>query len=169
MSIFQRDAEKAAARTAQRELARAEAARKRQAKQEEKARLRAWRAEHPSETTMNRAAMLHMWAKSTYGDTPFGPVAGGSAEFFNAGAHKGWTATRLVGGALTLGASAVATGRKNKGAAAINVVFGNGAAQSWTVKPDATELKAANQYVHAFNALVQQLAAEERRNPGAQE
>ncbi|MFI0777748.1 hypothetical protein [Streptomyces sp. NPDC021212] len=146
MSIFQRDPEKSAARQARRELARADAARKRRAKQEEKARLRAWRAEHPSETAMNRAAMLHMWAKSEYGETSFGPVAGGSAEFFNAGAHKAWTATRLVGGAMTLGASALATGRKNKGAAAINVVFGNGAAQSWVVKPDAADLKAANQY-----------------------
>ncbi|WP_435242754.1 hypothetical protein [Streptomyces cucumeris] len=160
MSMFQRDPEKAAARRAQREIARAEAASRRQAKQEQKARLQAWRTEHPSETTLNRAAMLQPWAKSEYGHTPLGPVAGGNAEFFNAGAHKAWTATRLVGGAMTLGASAALTGRKNKGAAAINVVFGNGVAQSWTVKPDAAVLKAANQYVHAFNALAQQLATE---------
>ncbi|WP_432252655.1 hypothetical protein [Streptomyces sp. HNM1019] len=169
MSLFQRDPEKAAARIAQRKEARAEAERRRQVKQEEKDRLRAWRAEHPAEPTLNRAAMPHLWAKSEYGQTHFGPVAGGSAEFFNAGAHKAWTATRLVGGAMTLGASAALTGRKNKGAAAINVTFGNGAVQSWTVKPDATALKAANQYVLAFNALAQQLVAEgQQKDPGTE-
>lgn len=42
----------------------------------------------------------------------------------------------------------------------INVTFGNGAAQTYTVKPDPSVLKAANQYVNAFNTLAAQLAAE---------
>ncbi|MGW4731672.1 hypothetical protein ACWEQC_21320 [Streptomyces shenzhenensis] len=104
--------------------------------------------------------MLRSWPSSKFGETTIGPVLGGQAEFVDAGAHKAWTATRLVAGAATLGASAAVTGRKNKGAAVINVTFGNGAAQTYNVTPDSTTLRAANQYVTAFNALAVQLASE---------
>ncbi|WP_329472726.1 hypothetical protein OIE75_29710 [Streptomyces sp. NBC_01723] len=40
------------------------------------------------------------------------------------------------------------------------MTFGNGAAQTYTVKPEPSYLKAANQYVTAFNALAAQLAEE---------
>ncbi|WP_420035081.1 hypothetical protein ACN2WE_24055 [Streptomyces sp. cg28] len=161
MGLFDRDPEKAAEKAArkserreQREAAAAQARAKKDATKE-------WRAVHPAEATMNAAAMLKLWPSSTMGETSLGPIKGGSAEFINAGAHKAWTATRLVAGAATLGASAAVTGRKNKGAAVINVVFGNGAAQTYTVKPEPSYLKAANQYVTAFNALAAQLEAED--------
>ncbi|NUK84537.1 hypothetical protein [Streptomyces lunaelactis] len=158
--MFKRDPEKAAARQAEREekrKGRAEAAAQRQA---EKDALKGWRRPHPAETTMNFAAMLHLWPTSKYGETGIGSVLGGQAEFVNAGAHKSWTATRLVGGVATLGTSAVLAGRKNKGAAVINLTFGNGAAQTYSVTPESGTLRAANQYVTAFNALAAQLAAE---------
>lgn len=161
--MFNRDPEKAeerAAARAQRRDARAQAATERHA---ERLALKEWRQDHPAEQTLNLAATLKAWPSSKMGETPLGPVLGGTAEFVNAGAHKGWTATRLVAGAATLGASAALTGRKNKGAAVINVTFGNGAAQTYTVKPDASILKAANQYVNAFNALAAQLASEAGR------
>jgi len=159
--FFNKDPEKAAqkaAAKAEKKQRRDEAAVQRQA---DKAALKAWRATHPAESTMNMAAMLKMWPSSKMGVTSLGPVKGGSAEFVDAGAHKGWTATRLVAGVATAGMSAVAAGRKNKGAAVINVVFGNGAAQTYTVKPEPSYLKAANQYVNAFNALAAQLVAED--------
>lgn len=157
--MFQRDPEKAARREAEkaeRRRLRDEAAAKRQA---EKAALHEWRLLHPAESTMRTAAMMRMWPTSTFGETALGPVLGGHAEFVNAGAHKAWTATRLVGGVATGGASLVA-GRKNKGAAVINVTFGNGAAQTYNVTPENSTLRAANQYVTAFNALAAQLAYE---------
>lgn len=159
--LFNRDPEKAAekaARKAEKKQQRDEAAAQRRA---ERDRLKEWRRAHPAETTMNMAAMLKMWPSSTMGETPLGPVKGGSAEFVNAGAHKAWTATRLIAGVATAGVTAAATGRKNKGAAVINVTFGNGAAQTYTVKPEPSYLKAANQYVTAFNALAAQLAEED--------
>lgn len=159
--LFNRDPDKAAekaARKAERKQQREEAAAQRQA---DKSALKEWRRTHPAETTMNMAAMLKMWPSSQIGQTALGPVKGGSAEFVNAGAHKAWTATRLAAGVATMGVSAAATGRKNKGAAVINVTFGNGAAQTYTVKPEPSYLKAANQYVTAFNALAAQLAEEE--------
>ncbi|MGW4981148.1 hypothetical protein [Streptomyces mirabilis] len=104
--------------------------------------------------------LLKSWPSSKFGETSLGPIRGGHAEFVNAGAHKGWTATRLVAGAATLGTSAALTGRKNKGAAVINVTFGNGAAQTYNVTPENANLRAANQYVNAFNALAAQLEAE---------
>jgi len=162
--MFKRDPEKAAQREvqkAERRRLRDEAAAQRAA---DKEALKEWRRAHPAEGTLNMAAMLKTWPSSKFGETTLGPIRGGSAEFVNAGAHKGWTATRLVAGAATLGASAVATGRKNKGAAVINVTFGNGAAQTYNVTPDSTNLRAANQYVTAFNALAAQLDSE-----GAQE
>ncbi|MGQ4513681.1 hypothetical protein [Streptomyces sp. DW26H14] len=171
--------EEAAVRREERSRAREEAAAKRRAesaaKREERAKARAevqarmktaklalkgWRVDHPAEETLNKAAALKGWPASERGVTRFGPIKSGRAEFINAGAHKGWTATRLVAGAATLGASAVATGRKNKGAAVINITFGNGAAQTYTVKPEPSYLKAANQYVNAFNALAAQLEQE---------
>ncbi|MFH8611657.1 hypothetical protein ACH4D5_29660 [Streptomyces sp. NPDC018029] len=160
--MFNRDPQKAAEKAAQREAkkqGRAEAAAQRKT---EKDALKAWRQAHPAEATMNMAAMMKLWPSSKMGVTQLGPVKGGSAEFVNAGAHKAWTATRLVAGAATLGMSAATTGRKNKGAAVINVTFGNGAAQTYTVKPDASYLKAANQYVTAFNTLAAQLEQEEQ-------
>jgi len=159
--LFNRDPEKAAERAAakaERKQQRQEAADQRRADAEA---LKEWRAVHPAEKTLNTAAMLKLWPSSKRGMTALGPVKGGSAEFVNAGAHKAWTATRLIAGAATLGASAVATGRKNKGAAVINVTFGNGAAETYTVKPEPAYLKAANQYVTAFNTLAAQLAEED--------
>lgn len=159
--FFNKDPEKAAqkqAAKAEKQQRRAAAAEQRSA---DKTALKEWRRAHPAETTMNTAAMLKMWPSSKRGITPLGPVKGGTAEFINAGAHKAWTATRLVAGAATLGVSAAATGRKNKGAAVINVTFGNGAAQTYTVKPEPAYLKDANRYVTAFNALAAQLAEED--------
>ncbi|MFG2670839.1 hypothetical protein [Streptomyces sp. NPDC048445] len=158
--MFNRDPEKAAERAAAREQRREARAQRADERGAERLALKEWRHAHPAEQTLNIAATLKTWPSSKMGETPLGPILGGSAEFVNAGAHKGWTATRLVAGAATLGTSAVLTGRKNKGAAVINVTFGNGAAQTYTVKPDASILKAANQYVNAFNALAAQLAAE---------
>ncbi|MEU0786810.1 hypothetical protein ABZ341_35245 [Streptomyces sp. NPDC006173] len=63
-------------------------------------------------------------------------------------------------GAATLGTAAAVTGRKNKGAAVINITLGNGAAQTYNVTPENANLRAANQYVNAFNALAAQLEAE---------
>lgn len=158
--MFKRDPEKAA----QREVERAEKRRLREeaaaARQAEKEALKEWRRAHPAESTMNTAAMMRAWPSSKFGKTPLGPILGGQAEFVNAGAHKGWTATRLAAGVATMGVSAAATGRKNKGAAVINVTFGNGAAQTYNVSPENATLRAANQYVNAFNALAAQLAAE---------
>ena len=122
--------------------------------------LRTWRMAHPAELQLNSAAIMRPWPSSERGVTKLGPVAGARAEFFNADAHKAWTATRLVGGVATLGASAALAGRKNKGHASINLTFPSGAVQSYTVKPDSTSLRVANQYVTAFNTLSVQLAAE---------
>lgn len=158
--FFNKDPEKAAqkeAAKAEKRQQRDEAAAQRHA---DKAALKEWRSSHPAESTMNMAALMKMWPSSKMGVTALGPVKGGSAEFVNAGAHKAWTATRLVAGVATAGMSAAATGRKNKGAAVINVTLGNGAAQTYTVKPEPSYLKAANQYVTAFNALAAQLDAE---------
>lgn len=158
--MFNRDPQKAAekaAAKAEKKLQREEAAAQRRADADA---LKVWRAAHPAEKTLNTAAMLKLWPSSKMGVTSLGPIKGGSAEFVNADAHKAWTATRLIAGAATLGASAVATGRKNKGAAVINVTFGNGAAETYTVKPEPSYLKAANQYVTAFNTLAAQLAEE---------
>lgn len=158
--MFKQDPEKAA----QREARRAEKRRQREERvakaQAEKEALAEWRRNHPAEKTLNSACAMHLWPNSKFGETALGPILGGHAEFIDAGAHKAWTATRLIAGAATLGASAVATGRKNKGAAVINVTFGNGAAQTYNVKPDGVTLRAANQYVTAFNALAAQLASE---------
>ncbi|HWM38650.1 MAG TPA: hypothetical protein VNS49_16175 [Streptomyces sp.] len=157
----QRDqAEKAKAERAERtEKAKAARAERRAEHKAEREALKAWRQEHPAEKEMNSAAMMRMWPSSERGVTSLGPVAGAQAEFFTADAHKAWTATRLVGGAVTMGAS-LAAGRKNKGAAAINITFPNGVAKSYAVKPDSTSLQAANQYVTAFKALSAQLLAE---------
>ncbi|MFI6091317.1 SHOCT domain-containing protein [Streptomyces sp. NPDC051218] len=158
--MFKRDPEKSVQRAAEREekqRARTEAADKRHA---DKEALKDWRKLHPAEKTMNTAAMMHLWPSSKFGLTGQGPVLGGQAEFVDAGAHKAWTATRLAGGVATGGLSALA-GRKNKGAAVINLTFGNGAAQTYSVTPDSTNLRAANQYVNAFNTLAAQLANEE--------
>jgi acetoin utilization deacetylase AcuC-like enzyme len=158
--LFNKDPEKAAqkqAAKAEKKQLREEASAQRAA---EKEALKEWRRAHPAEATMNTAALMKMWPSSKMGVTALGPVKGGSAEFVDAGAHKAWTATRLIAGVATAGVSAAATGRKNKGAAVINVTFGNGAAQTYTVKPEPSYLKAANQYVNAFNALAAQLAEE---------
>jgi hypothetical protein len=66
-----------------------------------------------------------------------------------------------------MGVSAAATGRKNKGAAVINITFGNGAAQTYNVTSASATLRAANQYVTAFNALATHLAAEAEQQGGA--
>jgi hypothetical protein len=157
--VFRRDPEKAAQRQARKDE-------KRQLREEywanrkvEKAALAEWRASHPAEKTLNTACMMQSWPSSKFGETTHGPILGGHAEFVDAGAHKAWTATRLVGGVATGGASLVA-GRKNKGAAVINVTFGNGAAQTYNVTPESSTLRMANQYVTAFNALASQLANE---------
>ncbi|MFF0033326.1 hypothetical protein ACFYS7_35095 [Streptomyces avermitilis] len=158
--MFKRDPEKVAQRQvhkAEKRRLRDEAAVQRQA---EKDALKEWRRAHPAESTLNMAALLKAWPSSKFGETSLGPVRGGHAEFVNAGAHKGWTATRLVAGAATLGTSAAITGRKNKGAAVINITLGNGAAQTYNVTPENANLRAANQYVNAFNALAAQLDAE---------
>jgi len=159
--FFKQDPEKAAqkaAKKAEKQRIRGEAADQKAA---DKAALKAWREVHPAERTMNTAATMRMWPSSKMGVTNLGPIKGGSAEFVNAGAHKGWTATRLVAGVATGGVSAAATGRKNKGAAVINVTFGNGAAQTFNVSPESQTLSAANRYVNAFNALAGQLAQED--------
>ncbi|WP_109036424.1 hypothetical protein [Streptomyces rubrogriseus] len=165
--MFKRDPERAAEREAKR-------AEKRQQREEwaakrkaEKAALAEWRQTHPAEKTLNQACMMHLWPGSKFGQTDLGPILGGHAEFVDAGAHKAWTATRLVAGVATMGVTAAATGRKNKGAAVINVTFGNGAAQTYNVKPESATLRAANQYVTAFNALAAQLAAEADHEGGA--
>ncbi|MFF3928251.1 hypothetical protein [Streptomyces hirsutus] len=158
--FFSKDPEK----VAQRQAAKAE---KKQEREQAAAQRRAeadalkeWRSIHPAEKTMNTAAMLKLWPSSKRGVTALGPVKGGSAEFINAGAHKAWTATRLIAGVATAGVTAAAAGRKSKGAAVINLTFGNGAAETYTVKPEPAYLKAANQYVTAFNALAAQLEQE---------
>jgi len=159
--LFNRDPEKAAqkaAAKAERKQQREEAAAQRRADAQA---LKEWRAAHPAEKTLNMAAMLKLWPSSKMGVTQLGPVKGGSAEFVDAGAHKAWTATRLIAGVATAGVTAAATGRKNKGAAVINLTFGNGAAETYTVKPEPSYLKAANQYVNAFNTLAAQLAGED--------
>ncbi|HET6358797.1 hypothetical protein [Streptomyces sp.] len=115
----------------------------------EKQALKEWRSKHPAESTMNLAATMRSWPSSKFGETALGPVLGGNAEFVDAGAHKAWTATRLVGGVASLGTSAVLAGRKNKGAAVINVTFGNSAAQTYNVSPEPSTLRVANQYVNA--------------------
>lgn len=157
--MFSRDPEKAARRQAEREEKRQQRAEQAAARQAEAQALNEWRRAHPAERTLNAAAALRAWPKATRGQTPLGPVQGGSAEFVNAGAHKAWTATRIVGGLATGGAT-LAAGRKNKGVAVINVTFGNGAAQTYNVTPENSTLRAANQYVTAFNALAAQLNAE---------
>ncbi|MGI3199650.1 hypothetical protein ACRJ4W_15465 [Streptomyces sp. GLT-R25] len=158
--MFKRDPEKVAqreARRAEKRQQREEWAAKRKA---EKEALTEWRQTHPAEKTLNQACMMHLWPGSKFGQTDHGPILGGHAEFVDAGARKAWTATRLAAGVATMGVSAAATGRKNKGAAVINVTFGNGAAQTYNVTPESATLRAANQYVTAFNALAAQLAAE---------
>ncbi|WP_328494116.1 hypothetical protein OHS59_16275 [Streptomyces sp. NBC_00414] len=105
--------------------------------------------------------MLKPWPSSEYGITRYGPVLGATAEFFDAGAHKSWTATRLVAGAATLGASAALTGRKNKGAASVVLVYADGDVRNFPLSGDRTVLIAAKSYVTAFNALAAQLAAEQ--------
>lgn len=127
----------------------------------DKQALKAWRANHPSEATMNGVALFTTWPASKYGMTYFGPVAGASAELFNANAHKAWTATRLATNALTLGG--IPMGRKNKGAAAINIVFADGTVKVYNVTPE--KLASANTYVTAFNALSGQLMAENMTTP----
>ncbi|MFC8090427.1 hypothetical protein [Streptomyces sp. NPDC057301] len=127
----------------------------------QKAEIKSYRDAHPMERQMNQAAMLHMWPRAECGMTPFGPVKGGSAELWNADAHKSWTASRVAGntvGVASLGMIPTFSGRKSRGAAAINVTFGNGTAQSFAVKPQ--DLAAANRYVTAFNALSRQLEGE---------
>ncbi|MCW5252227.1 MULTISPECIES: hypothetical protein [unclassified Streptomyces] len=159
--LFNRDPEKAAARAAAREERRAQRRAAADQRAQERLDLKLWRDDHPAETTLNQAARIGAWPSSKKGQTSAGPVRGGQAEFVNAGAHKAWTATRLLAGAATLGTSAVVTGRKNKGAAMINVTFGNGAAQTYKVTPESATLRAANQYVNAFNALAAQLDGEQ--------
>lgn len=159
--MFSRDPEKAAAkaaRKAERKQQREEAAAQRRAHAET---LGLWRNAHPAENTMNQAGMWKGWPVSTMGETPLGPVKGGQAEFVDIGAHKAWTATRLIAGAATAGMTAVAAGRKNKGVAVINVSFGNGAAETFPVKAEPAHLRDANKYVTAFNALAAQLADED--------
>ncbi|MGQ5640898.1 MULTISPECIES: hypothetical protein [unclassified Streptomyces] len=158
--LFNRDPEKAAERAAVREERRLQRQAAADQRAQERLELKRWRDDHPAEVTLNQACMMRMWPSSKMGQTSMGPVRGGRAEFVNAGAHKAWTATRLIAGAATMGASAAATGRKNKGAAMINVVFGNGAAQTYKVTPESATLRAANQYVTAFNALAEQLEQE---------
>ncbi|WP_030344799.1 hypothetical protein [Streptomyces sp. NRRL S-1022] len=158
--LFNRDPEKAAERAAAREERRKQRQAAADQRAEERLELKIWREDHPAEVTMNQAALMRPWPASKMGQTSLGPIRGGQAEFIDAGAHKAWTATRLIAGAATLGASAAMTGRKNKGAAVINVVFGNGAAQTYKVTPESSTLRAANQYVTAFNALAAQLDGE---------
>jgi hypothetical protein len=157
MGMFSKDPEKAAQRDARRAEKRQQREERAAARQAEAQALAEWRRAHPAERTLNAAATLRAWPSSKFGETPLGPIRGGTAEFVDAGAHKAWTATRLVGGLATGGASLVA-GRKNKGAAVINVTFGNGAAQTYNVTPESSTLRMANQYVTAFNALAAQLA-----------
>ena len=157
--MFRRDPEKAAQRQAQRDEKRRRREEWSANRKVEKEALAEWRATHPAEKTLNTACMMRAWPTSKFGETSLGPILGGHAEFVDAGAHKAWTATRLVGGVATGGASLVA-GRKNKGAAVINVTFGNGAAQTYNVTPESSTLRMANQYVTAFNALAAQLANE---------
>ncbi|WP_327403841.1 hypothetical protein OG194_29670 [Streptomyces sp. NBC_01288] len=157
--LFSRDPEKAAQRQARKEEKRRERDEWTAKRKAEKDALAEWRVTHPAEKTLNLACMMRSWPGSKFGETSLGPVLGGQAEFVDAGAHKAWTATRLAGGVVTGGASLVA-GRKNKGAAVINVTFGNGAAQTYNVTPENATLRAANQYVTAFNALAGQLSNE---------
>jgi len=157
--VFKRDPEKAAERQARRDEKRREREEWAAKQRAEKEALAEWRATHPAEKTLNIACTLRSWPSSKFGKTALGPILGGHAEFVDAGAHKAWTATRLVGGVATGGVSLVA-GRKNKGAAVINVTFGNGAAQTYNVTPENGTLRMANQYVTAFNALAAQLANE---------
>ncbi|WP_407549085.1 hypothetical protein QOM21_08220 [Streptomyces sp. Pv4-95] len=105
-----------------------------------------------SEMALNMAATGHRWPKLHDGVLSNGtPIKGAHAEFFFADAHKAWTATRLIGGVASSGLS-LPFGRKNKGAAAINITFADGTAKSYTVKPGPAVGK-ANKYVTAFNAL----------------
>ncbi|MCT9010012.1 hypothetical protein [Streptomyces rhizosphaerihabitans] len=157
--MFKRDPEKAAQREAQRAEKRQQREERAAQRQAEKEALAEWRSTHPAERALNTACMLRAWPASKFGETAQGPIRGGHAEFVDAGAHKAWTATRLAGSVLTGGAS-LAAGRKNKGAAVINVTFGNGAVQTYNVTPENATLRAANQYVTAFNALAGQLANE---------
>ncbi|MFI6655241.1 hypothetical protein ACIBL8_06975 [Streptomyces sp. NPDC050523] len=157
--MFKRDPEQAAQRQAQHDEQRREREEWAARQKAETEALTAWRATHPAEKTLNAACMLRPWPGSKFGETPRGPILGGHAEFVDAGAHKAWTATRLVGGVATDGAP-LAAGRKDKGAAVINVTFGNGSAHTYDVTPESTTLRMADQYVTAFNALATQLADE---------
>jgi len=137
----------------------ADKAARRDEKDATKADLQSYRSVHPLEKQLNSAGMLKMWPSAKAGLTRYGPVRGGHAEFFNADAHKAWTVSRLGAGAVTGGFSLLG-GRKNKGAAAINIVFGDGSAQSFNVTPDTMTMRAANRYVTTFNAYAAQLDGE---------
>jgi hypothetical protein len=117
-----------------------------------------WLQEHPQEGRVNATRGLNGWPQVNLGQTAYGSIAGAHAELWNADAHKGWTATRLISNA-TLGVATgglMATGRKSKGAAAINVTYADGMVQTFDVKPQA--LAQANRYVAAFNAYASSLS-----------
>src|SRR5437868_371666 len=107
-AVFRRDPEKAAQRQAQRDEKRRRREEWSANRKVEKEALAEWRATHPAEKTLNTACMMRAWPTSKFGETSLGPILGGHAEFVDAGAHKAWTATRLVGGVATGGASLVA-------------------------------------------------------------
>ncbi|MEU6820886.1 hypothetical protein ABZ921_09670 [Streptomyces atriruber] len=163
MGLFSSDPAKASARAAEKTLKkqkRAEAARLRK---EKAAAHAAWLHKHPAEKALNSAAgLLRGWPQSNRGISTTGhPVKGGKAEFMNMDAHKAWTATRLISGAATLGVTTLAAGRKNKGMAVINIVYGDGFVETHQVKPEPQHMMDAPKYVTAFNALAEQLAQED--------
>jgi membrane protein involved in colicin uptake len=153
----QKEAAKASA-AGQKDSAKASAAK---GKAAAKADLAGYRAAHPLESQLNKAAMMHLWPKATHGSFPSGPVRGAHAELFNANAHKGWTASRLASNATAGVASGglLGTGRKNKGSAQINIQLANGVVLSHGVKPQ--DLAAASRYVMSLNAYSEQLTAED--------
>ena len=167
--MFSRSPEARATSRAAKAAQRTEREEKRAAKQAEKDATAAWRESHPLEKAVNQAGLLHLWPHLKSGrsnamtEAESHPVAGSEAELFDAGAHKGWTASRIAGNsAAVLSAGALlplASGRKNKGAASINILWGDGHAETFTVKP--ADLAAANRYVHCFNAYSAQLAREQ--------
>lgn len=135
---------------------------KKMAAKAERIALSAYRQKHPLEKNLNQAAMLTMWPKAKFGQVSGVSLAGATAEIFNANAHKGWTASRVAAnsvGIASFGTIPVFAGRKNKGAAAINIQYADGSVASFKVNPD--KLSAANTYVLHFNAYAAQLEREQ--------
>lgn len=126
-------------------------------RKEHKAELSAYRAKWPLEAQVNRAASGHLWPRVDFGRfrNNGATIAGSEVELFDGNASRKWTGTRVAGntvGVLSLGLVPTFSGRKQTGAAAINILFANGTAESFKVTPEA--MGAANRYCHALNGYI---------------